>query len=143
MVQFFDRKDDLSYVRWSSEVKRRDFYTCILCGRKGVALNSHHLNGWAGFPTERYDVSNGVTLCTFHHEDFHKHFGKGNNTAEQFEEYRAIAEVMIKVANEEAIINSATRRILQQAEKDKAVKEVLDDLKERYGSDKDGYDNEY
>lgn len=142
-MKAFSRLDDYGYVRWAAEVKRRDFYTCVICGRKGVALNAHHLNGWANFPEERYIVSNGVCLCCACHDSFHDIYKKGNNTAEQFEEYRAIAEVMLKVANKEAIIKSATRRILQQAEKDKAVKEVLDDLRERYGSDKDGYDSEY
>jgi ribosomal protein L17 len=76
----------------------------------------------------------------FHHEDFHEKYGKGKNTKEQFEEYRAIAEVLIKVANQESMINSASRRMLQQAERDQVVAEILADMEIRYGSD--GYDSE-
>jgi len=142
-MAYFDRKDDYGYIRWSDHVRRRDHYTCVICGRRGVAVNSHHLNAWASFPDERYDVDNGVTLCTFHHDDFHEKYGKGKNTREQFEEYRAIAEVLIKVANEDALINVTTKKMLQQAERDKAVQEILKDLEARYGSNSsDGYVSE-
>lgn len=150
-MAFFDRKDDYGYIRWASEVKRRDHYTCVICGRKGVALNSHHLNAWASHPDERYDVDNGVSLCTFHHEDFHSKYGKGKNTKEQFEEYRVIAEALIKVANEESLIDATARRMLQQVQKDYAVSEILKDLEEKYGdteqrlpehADEDGYAGE-
>lgn len=136
-MAYFDRKDDYGYVRWASEVKRRDHYTCVICGRKGVALNSHHLNAWAQFPDERYDVDNGVSLCTFHHEDFHGKYGKGKNTKEQFEEYRAIAEALIKVANEESLIDATARRMHQQVQHDIAVAQILKDLEEKYGAGKD------
>lgn len=127
-MTIFDRKDDYGYVRWADHVRRRDHFTCVICGRKGVAVNAHHLNAWASFPDERYDVDNGVTLCIFHHEDFHEKYGKGKNTREQFEEYRAIAEELIKVANQEAFINATAARMLQQAERDAAVAEIIDHL---------------
>jgi hypothetical protein len=138
MGTFFNRKDDYGYIRWASEVKRRDHYTCVICGRRGVALNSHHLNAWASHPTERYDVSNGATLCSFHHEDFHSKYGKGKNTKEQFEEYRVIAEALIKVANEESLLEATARRMLQQVQKDYAVTEILKDLEDKYGTEKSG-----
>ena len=119
------RKDDYGYIRWAQEVKRRDNYACIICNRKGVALNSHHMNAWADFPAERYDVDNGVTLCLFHHDDFHSKYGKGGNTEAEFKEYREISEVLIKLANKETIINVTARRMLQQAEKDCAVQEII------------------
>lgn len=135
-MAYFDRKDDYGYVRWADHVRRRDNYTCVICGRKGVAINSHHLNAWASFPEQRYDVDNGVTLCTFHHEDFHEKYGKGKNTREQFEEYREIAEAILFVANEEAIIEVTTRKMLQQAEKDSVIAAIEKELEE---SIKDGY----
>lgn len=132
-MAYFDRKDDYGYIRWAQEVKQRDHYTCAICGRRGVALHSHHLNAWAEYPDQRYDVENGVTLCTFHHEDFHEKYGKGKNTEEQFEEYKKIAEVFIKVANKESIITSTSKRMLKQAERDDVVKFILEDLKTRFG----------
>ena len=135
MVIIDTRKSDYGYIRWAAEVKRRDHYTCVICGRKGVALNSHHLNAWASHPDERYDMDNGVTLCSFHHEDYHSKYGKGKNTKEQFEEYRVIAEALIKVANEESLIETTARRMLQQVQKDYAVAEILKDLEEKYSDD--------
>lgn len=125
MVVVFDRKSDYGYIRWADHVRKRDHYACVICGRKGVEINAHHLNAWASFPDERYDLDNGVTLCKYHHENFHEKYGKGKNTREQFEEYRAIAEVIIKVANQESLINTTVKRMLQQAEKDRAVREIL------------------
>lgn len=139
-MAYFSRKDDYGYIKWAQEVKRRDHYTCFICGRRGVALHSHHLNAWADYPEQRYDVSNGVSLCTFHHEDFHERYGKGKNTEEQFREYKSIAEIFIKAANSEAVISSASKRMIQQAQKDDAIKFILNDIETRYG-DKDESDN--
>jgi hypothetical protein len=133
-MAYFDRKDDYGYVKWADTVRRRDYFTCVICGRKGVAVNAHHLNAWASHPDERYDVDNGVTLCVFHHEDFHDKYGKGKNTREQFEEYREIAEALIKAANEDALIKTSTKRLLQVAERDQAVREILEDLEKRYAT---------
>jgi hypothetical protein len=135
-MAYFDRKDDYGYVRWADHVRRRDHYTCAICGRRGVVVNAHHLNAWANFPDERYDVENGVTLCIFHHEDFHEKYGKGKNTKEQFEEYRGIAEELLKVANEDAIIEVTVKKMLQQAERDKVVREIEQDLERKYGSNR-------
>jgi hypothetical protein len=138
-MAFWDRKDDYSYIRWAQEVKRRDSYACVICNRKGTALNSHHLNAWASFPYERYDVSNGVTLCTFHHEDFHAKYGKGSNTEAQFKEYREISDILIKIANKDTIINVTSRKMLQRAENDHVVQSILKDLEDKYGN-QDGYE---
>jgi len=127
-VAIFDRKDDYSYIRWAADVKRRDNYTCIICGRRGVMLNSHHLNSWADHPDERYDVSNGVTLCQNCHDTFHGIYKKGGNTVAQFKEFENIMGTMIKLANNECIITCTARKMLQAAEKDRAVQEIISHL---------------
>lgn len=129
-MAYFDRKDDYGYIRWAQDVKRRDHYVCHVCASKGVQLNSHHLNSWADHPDQRYDVTNGVCLCSICHEKFHEIYGKGKNTEEQFRQFEKTMSVIIKMANKEGIINSATRRILQQAEKERAVEEIMNDLRE-------------
>lgn len=78
--------------KWRKEVFERDDYTCQVCGdRNGnghkAILNAHHLDGWNWCKSKRFDIDNGVTLCTTHHKEFHKIYGSGNNTRQQFEEY--------------------------------------------------------
>lgn len=78
------------YKKWRIEVYKRDNYTCKCCGQTKGGLNAHHLNGYDNFKSQRYDVNNGVTLCKDCHKEFHKIYGKGNNTKEQFEEFLKI-----------------------------------------------------
>lgn len=67
---------------------KRDDYACQLCSTRVGTLNAHHLNAWNSHPDERFDIDNGVTLCTDCHTNFHKEYGYGNNTKEQFSEFR-------------------------------------------------------
>jgi hypothetical protein len=34
----------------------------------GGDLEAHHLKSYAEYPELRYDVENGVTLCSYHHQ---------------------------------------------------------------------------
>lgn len=91
-------------------------------------MNAHHLNAWASFPQERYDVENGVCLCQNCHDRFHDTYGKGKNTKEQFYEFKSLMEELIKIANKEAIINCTARKMLQTAERDTVVKQIVEHL---------------
>lgn len=77
--------------RWSKAIKRRD-KKCVVCGST-KKLHSHHLNAWATFPDQRFNISNGVTLCKCCHEAFHSYYGKGENTKEQYEEWVGRQEI--------------------------------------------------
>lgn len=55
-----------AYVRWRKRVYARDGYRCRLCGSCD-GLNAHHIKMWARFPSLRFVVSNGITLCRVHH----------------------------------------------------------------------------
>lgn len=76
-------------------VFKRDSYTCVLCNKVGGDMNAHHLNGWDIFKEQRFDLDNLVTLCTSCHSDFHKSYGYGGNTREQFEEYSNIRKGVV------------------------------------------------
>ena len=84
-----NRMSDGDFRTWANLIKERDNYTCQICAKHGVNLNAHHLNAWKSFPEQRFDLDNGVTLCTDCHKEFHSQYGYGDNTREQFNEYAA------------------------------------------------------
>lgn len=82
------------YREWRFNVFSRDKFTCKNCGNhnfKGngetVILTAHHIKNWKDNPNDRYDVTNGITLCEPCHLLFHSIYGKNNNTREQLEEF--------------------------------------------------------
>jgi 5-methylcytosine-specific restriction endonuclease McrA len=48
---------------WRKAVMSRDGFTCRRCGAKGCRLEAHHIKPYADFPSLRYVLSNGLTLC--------------------------------------------------------------------------------
>ena len=59
------------YNIWRTSVFKRDNYVCQFCGVNNDQLNAHHVHEWAGFPQERFDVENGLTLCQCCHRGLH------------------------------------------------------------------------
>lgn len=119
----FDRKDDYLYIRWSKEVKKRDHFTCQICGAQGGNLNAHHKMAWASYPELRYDIDNGVTLCAGEkkscHEIFHEIYGKGENTEEDFDEFEKIMEAMIRSSYKKAKIIEQREAIIKKLKEEK------------------------
>lgn len=77
------------YADWKQEVKEQANYTCDCCGKRGNGtLHSHHLDGYDWCKERRRDLTNGVCLCEQCHRDFHHHYGYGDNTEEQYLEYK-------------------------------------------------------
>ena len=81
-------RNDPRSIEWAKEIKRRDNYICQLCKKYGVPLHSHHLYSFDKFVNKRYDVNNGICLCTRCHNNFHDIFGRGNNTPFQFDQFK-------------------------------------------------------
>jgi 5-methylcytosine-specific restriction endonuclease McrA len=83
-----ERRGDQEAAEWAKAIKERDNRVCQLCGRYGISLHSHHLNCWSSFPTQRYELENGICLCEDCHNGFHNVYGRGKNTKYQFEQYK-------------------------------------------------------
>ena len=61
---------DPVYKDFRVKVLRRDKFTCKMCKKKGkkARLQVHHIMKWASASSLRYDVSNGITLCSKCHK---------------------------------------------------------------------------
>ena len=76
----------LAYRRWRDAVYRSNNFKCAITRAKGY-LNAHHIENFSSNKDKRIDISNGVPLIKEIHEDFHRIYGKRNNSAKQLFEY--------------------------------------------------------
>ena len=72
---------------WRKSVFERDGFTCQKYGIRGGDLVAHHINNFSSFPELRTSIENGITLSKKAHDEFHKKYGKKNNTREQLNEF--------------------------------------------------------
>ena len=57
-------RHSLEYKQWREAVYKRDNYICVLCGYKGGnKLNADHIKRFSEYPTLRFNLDNGRTLC--------------------------------------------------------------------------------
>lgn len=83
------------YYIFLSKSMKRDNYTCDICGKLGKwgkGLNVHHLNSYNWDKENRTNIDNGVTLCKKCHKKFHNIYGYGNNTKQQYKEFKELRE---------------------------------------------------
>jgi len=70
---------DPFYINWRKQVYKRDNYTCQFPGcdctarkgdnrRRALGLQAHHILTWAEYPSLRFNVQNGITLCRRAHD---------------------------------------------------------------------------
>ncbi len=53
------------YANWRKEILERDNYNCKMCEvKKRFGLEVHHILPYLYFPKQRYDLKNGITLCS-------------------------------------------------------------------------------
>lgn len=77
----------IEFRLWRETVFARDNWTCQKYGIKGCKLHPHHIQNFAEFPELRFAIDNGITFSEKAHKEFHKKFGKRNNTKEQLIEF--------------------------------------------------------
>jgi len=80
-------RNRLDYTMWRKAILERDNFTCQKYKIRGGDLVVHHINNFAEFPELRFSIDNGITLSKKAHNEFHKIYGKRNNTREQLEEF--------------------------------------------------------
>lgn len=51
------------FKRWALAVKIRDNFTCQSCQKHGGQMHADHIKRFADFPSLRFDLLNGRTLC--------------------------------------------------------------------------------
>lgn len=52
------------YEEWARLIKERDDFTCQICDEKGGRLRSNHIKRFIDEPSLRFELTNGVTICT-------------------------------------------------------------------------------
>lgn len=67
-----DRRSS-AYNTWRREVWLRDNFKCKIANPdcKG-RIEAHHILAWRDYPELRYQITNGITLCHFHHPKVRK-----------------------------------------------------------------------
>ncbi len=51
------------YSNWRRKVFERDYFSCVLCKKKGGLLNADHIKPFSTHPELRLVLDNGRTLC--------------------------------------------------------------------------------
>ena len=71
------------YKEWRQSVFIRDSFICKKCNIHPIRLEAHHIENWNTVFEKRYLIENGTTFCVGCHIEFHRKYGKRNNTLEQ------------------------------------------------------------
>lgn len=59
------------YVSWKERIRRRDKYTCQICGSK-IQPQIHHILGYSKHPSLRGTDWNSIVLCKDCHVKYHQ-----------------------------------------------------------------------
>lgn len=60
------KKQSAKGVEWMLKVKTRDGFKCLKCGSQ-KNVQAHHIEPWKENENRRFDIENGITLCSSCH----------------------------------------------------------------------------
>ena len=87
--KFIDGRSSNKFKVWSESIKSKYNNICDCCGyTRIIALKAHHLYSYEANKDLSLEIDNGVALCANCHEEFHKQFGWGDNTPEQYIKFK-------------------------------------------------------
>lgn len=69
-------RNSVEYKLWREAVYKRDNWTCVFCGRRGVRIQADHIKPFAHYPELRFAIDNGRTLCVPCHKTTETYGGK-------------------------------------------------------------------
>ena len=104
-------RNSREYRVWRVQVIRRDSI-CKVCGRgpkEGIIRHAHHLNHSTYFINERFNIDNGVTLCSSCHIKFHTDFKSSTRekcTKNDFNEFNKLAKYFFEVSLKQFFIKT-------------------------------------
>jgi len=76
------------YRNWIKSVFKRDNWTCQKYKIRGsIKLVAHHIENFNDIIDKRFNIDNGITLSDKAHREFHKKYGRINNTKKQLNEF--------------------------------------------------------
>ncbi len=95
--------DQTCLVRWSSFIRTRDGYACLICG-SSTRISAHHICRKSFLKEACFEPGNGVTLCASCHREAHEGFNGRPNLqlpmdAEGGEKIEKLAELYALLAN--------------------------------------------
>jgi 5-methylcytosine-specific restriction endonuclease McrA len=65
--------DDPVYKEWRRKVLARDSYRCQMPNCKRTRyLQVHHIRKWSSASTLRFEIDNGITLCSSCHKEVNR-----------------------------------------------------------------------
>jgi ribosomal protein L40E len=89
--EYIDNRNSNAFTNWAKEVREVFNNTCDCCGySRKIALKAHHLYSYEKNKDIALEVENGVSLCANCHEEFHKEYGYGDNTKEQYITFKGV-----------------------------------------------------
>jgi predicted restriction endonuclease len=95
---------------WAKAVKERDNWTCMICGEDDY-IEAHHLYSWSKFEPLRFIISLGISLCPIHHTFFHKIYGGGEATKDQFQQFVRTYLLFRKLASRKDNLSSFEEKL--------------------------------